>query len=157
MKAVKHSTTQYKVGTTTQYNVGSTTQYKVGTTTQYNVGSETQYNVGSKTHYNPSSNHLHTHESFNRKCLCNHHCPRLQLRSPLVRLYQEVDTFRCRAIDDTLLTIKNMENARNEYRGALMWMKDASNELDPDAGKQLQKFRAVQVLVWGAGRRESWF
>ena len=63
----------------------------------------------------------------------------------LVRLYQEVDTFRLRAIEDTRWTVENMEKARNEYRGALMWMKNVSTELDPDTFKQLEKFRKVQV------------
>lgn len=62
---------------------------------------------------------------------------------PLVRLYQEVETFRYRAISDTLMTINRMESARTEYRGALMWMKAVSEELDPDTYKQLEKFRKV--------------
>ena len=68
---------------------------------------------------------------------------RLSLRVPLVRLYQEVETFRYRAISDTLMTINRMESARTEYRGALMWMKDVSEVLDPDTFKQLEKFRKV--------------
>jgi len=68
---------------------------------------------------------------------------RLALRVPLVRLYQEVETFRYRAISDTLVTINRMEQARTEYRGALLWMKDVSEELDPDTYKQLEKFRKV--------------
>ena len=68
---------------------------------------------------------------------------RLALRVPLVRLYQEVETFRYRAISDTLMTINRMESARTEYRGALLWMKDISEELDPDTHKQLEKFRKV--------------
>ena len=71
-------------------------------------------------------------------CLC-----RLALRVPLVRLYQEVETFRYRAISDTLMTINRMEGARTEYRGALLWMKDVSEQLDPDTYKQLEKFRKV--------------
>lgn len=72
---------------------------------------------------------------------------RLALRVPLVRLYQEVETFRYRAISDTLMTINRMEGARTEYRGALLWMKDVSEELDPDTHKQLEKFRKVQAQV----------
>ena len=68
---------------------------------------------------------------------------RLALRVPLVRLYQEVETFRYRAISDTLMTINRMEIARTEYRGALLWMKDISENLDPDTYKQLEKFRKV--------------
>nr|XP_002731714.2 PREDICTED: islet cell autoantigen 1-like [Saccoglossus kowalevskii] len=72
---------------------------------------------------------------------------RLALRSPLVRLYQEVETFRYRAISDTLMTINRMESSRTEYRGALLWMRDISQELDPDTYKQLEKFRKVQTQV----------
>ena len=70
---------------------------------------------------------------------------RLALRVPLVRLYQEVETFRYRAISDTLMTINRMESARTEYRGALLWMKDISEEMDPDSYKQLEKFRKVSL------------
>ena len=72
---------------------------------------------------------------------------RLALRVPLVRLYQEVETFRYRAISDTLVTINRMEVARTEYRGALLWMKDVSEQLDPDTYKQLEKFRKVCCCV----------
>lgn len=72
---------------------------------------------------------------------------RLTIRTPLVRLHQEVDTFRARAIEDTSLTVRNMEKARIDYRGALAWMKNVSNELDPDTYKQLEKFRKVQAHV----------
>lgn len=72
---------------------------------------------------------------------------RLSLRMPLVRLYQEIDTFQFRAITDTLQTVDKMEKARTAYRGALMWMKDVSHQLDPDTCKQLEKFRKVQSHV----------
>ena len=72
-------------------------------------------------------------------------CCRLQLRGPLVRLYQEVEVFRHRAISDMAVTVERMEVARTEYRGALMWMKDVSEVLDPDTSKQLQKFRMVMI------------
>ncbi|XP_063951734.1 islet cell autoantigen 1-like isoform X3 [Lytechinus pictus] len=72
---------------------------------------------------------------------------RLALRPPLARLYQEIETFRYRAISDTLMTINRMEGARCEYRAALLWMKDISKELDPDTYKQLEKFRKVQAQV----------
>ena len=54
---------------------------------------------------------------------------RLAIRPPLVRLYQEVETFHDRAIEDTYKTVKKMEKIRTEYRGALMWMKNVSTEL----------------------------
>ncbi|EPY82879.1 hypothetical protein CB1_000613015 [Camelus ferus] len=71
-------------------------------------------------------------------------CPlRLALRNPLCRFHQEVETFRHRAISDTWLTVNRMEQCRTEYRGALLWMKDVSQELDPDLYKQMEKFRKV--------------
>ncbi|KPP72393.1 islet cell autoantigen 1-like [Scleropages formosus] len=81
------------------------------------------------------------------KALCFSSQQRLALRSPLCRLYQEVETFRYRAISDTWLTVNRMEQARTEYRGALLWMKDVSQELDPDTYKQMEKFRKVQAQV----------
>ena len=73
----------------------------------------------------------------------------LQLRTPLVRLYQEVEVFRHRAVVDTLVTVERMEAARTEYRGALLWMKDVSEVLDPDTSKQLHKFRTVWHCISG--------
>lgn len=67
----------------------------------------------------------------------------MALRNPLCRLYQEVETFRYRAISDTWLTVNRMEQCRTDYRGALLWMKDVSQELDPDTHKQMEKFRKV--------------
>ncbi|XP_074051478.1 islet cell autoantigen 1 isoform X2 [Macrotis lagotis] len=81
------------------------------------------------------------------KALCFSSQQRLALRSPLCRLYQEVETFRYRAISDTWLTVNRMEQYRTEYRGALLWMKDVSQELDPDLYKQMEKFRKVQAQV----------
>lgn len=81
------------------------------------------------------------------KALCCSAKQRLALCPPLHRLEQEVETFRRRAIADSLLTVSRMEKARTEYRGALLWMKDASQELDPDTYKQLEKFRMVQAQV----------
>ncbi|XP_035764029.1 islet cell autoantigen 1-like [Neolamprologus brichardi] len=75
------------------------------------------------------------------KALCFSSQQRLALRNPLCRLYQEVETFRYRAISDTWLTVNRMEQSRTEYRGALLWMKDVSQELDPDTHKQMEKFR----------------
>ncbi|KAK9502681.1 hypothetical protein O3M35_011401 [Rhynocoris fuscipes] len=72
---------------------------------------------------------------------------RISLRSPLLRLFQEVETFRQRAIQDTLRTVQAMEKARTEYRASLSWMKDVSQELDPDTYKQMEKFRKVQETV----------
>lgn len=72
---------------------------------------------------------------------------RLTLRVPLLRLYQEVDTFRHRAIEDTLQNVNSMEKVRTEYRASLNWMKNVSQELDPDTYKQLERFRKVQGQV----------
>ncbi|XP_055494210.1 islet cell autoantigen 1-like protein isoform X2 [Leucoraja erinacea] len=81
------------------------------------------------------------------KALCGSAKQRLALRVPLHRLGQEVETFRRQAVSDTLLTVNRMEHSRTEYRGALLWMKDVSQELDPDTYKQLEKFRKVQAQV----------
>ncbi|XP_005995469.1 islet cell autoantigen 1-like protein isoform X2 [Latimeria chalumnae] len=84
------------------------------------------------------------------KALCSSAKQRLALCPPLSRLEQEVETFHCRAIADTLLTVNRMEQSRTEYRGALLWMKDVSQELDPDTSKQMEKFRKVQSQVRNA-------
>ncbi|XP_044523405.1 islet cell autoantigen 1-like protein isoform X1 [Gracilinanus agilis] len=81
------------------------------------------------------------------KTLCSSANQRLALCTPLSRLEQEVATFSQRAVSDTLMTINRMEQARIEYRGALLWMKDVSQELDPDTSKQMEKFRKVQMQV----------
>ncbi|ELK04851.1 Islet cell autoantigen 1-like protein [Pteropus alecto] len=81
------------------------------------------------------------------KALCSSAKQRLALYTPLSRLKQEVATFSQRAVSDTLMTINRMEHARTEYRGALLWMKDVSQELDPDTLKQMEKFRKVQIQV----------
>lgn len=83
------------------------------------------------------------------KALCTSAKQRMALCAPLHRLHQEVETFRRRAIQDTFLTVSRMEKARTEYRGALLWMKDVSQELDPDTYKQMEKFRKVQSQVRG--------
>ncbi len=41
----------------------------------------------------------------------------------------------------------DLVQVRTEYRGALLWMKNVSTELDPDTFRQLEKFRKVQVKV----------
>uniref|UniRef100_A0A452EF63 Islet cell autoantigen 1 like n=1 Tax=Capra hircus TaxID=9925 RepID=A0A452EF63_CAPHI len=81
------------------------------------------------------------------KALCSSAKQRLALYTPLSRLQQEVATFSQRAVSDTWTTINRMERARTEYRGALLWMKDVSQELDPDTLKQVEKFRKVQIQV----------
>ncbi|XP_023322528.1 islet cell autoantigen 1 isoform X2 [Eurytemora carolleeae] len=78
---------------------------------------------------------------------------RLAIRVPLVRLYQEVETFRLRAIEDMRFTVDTMEKVRTEYRGALLWMRNVSTELDPDTFRQLEKFRKVQIHVRDSKKR----
>jgi len=68
---------------------------------------------------------------------------RLNLRSPLKQIQQEVTTFLYCAVSDTTMTVELMEKARSEYRGALMWMRDISEHLNPDAERRLNKFRLV--------------
>ncbi|EDW79968.1 uncharacterized protein Dwil_GK12319 [Drosophila willistoni] len=75
---------------------------------------------------------------------------RMCVRVPLLRLQHEVDVYRCRAVKDTEITLQAMEKERTEYRAALCWMKSASQELDPDTGKGLDKFRTAQAHVRAA-------
>nr|XP_033801678.1 islet cell autoantigen 1-like protein isoform X1 [Geotrypetes seraphini]XP_033801679.1 islet cell autoantigen 1-like protein isoform X1 [Geotrypetes seraphini]XP_033801680.1 islet cell autoantigen 1-like protein isoform X1 [Geotrypetes seraphini] len=81
------------------------------------------------------------------RALCSSARQRLALCTPLTRFEQELETFSQRAVSDTLMTVNRMEQARTEYRGALLWMKDISQELDPDTYKQMEKFRKVQMQV----------
>lgn len=37
-----------------------------------------------------------------------------------------------------------MEKARIEYRASLNWMKEVSQQLDPDTNKQMDRFRKVR-------------
>ena len=39
-----------------------------------------------------------------------------------------------------------MEKVRTEYRADLSWMKNISQELDPDTYKQLERFREVSRI-----------
>lgn len=72
---------------------------------------------------------------------------RFTLQRPLERIYQKLETFHRRAVADTLQIIQYMERARTEYRASLNWMKDISQELDPDTYKQLERFKKVQEHV----------
>ena len=40
-----------------------------------------------------------------------------------------------------------MERHRTEYRASLNWMKNVSQELDPDTYKQMEKFRKVRLFT----------
>ncbi|KAL9910023.1 islet cell autoantigen 1-like protein [Glossina fuscipes fuscipes] len=72
---------------------------------------------------------------------------RMCVRVPLLRLQNEVNVFRARAISDMQSTLTSMEKERTVYRAALEWMKSASSELDPDTGRGLDKFRTAQSHV----------
>lgn len=54
-----------------------------------------------------------------------------------------METFRVRAIEDTKHNVQAMEKCREEYRASLNWMKDVSQQLDPDTYKQMNTFRKV--------------
>lgn len=73
---------------------------------------------------------------FNRK-LINKTC----------KIYTDVKTFNERAVGDCLQTIEMADKSRIEYRGSLLWMKNISEELDPDANSQMNKFRTAQQVV----------
>lgn len=98
----------------------------------------------SKNEKNSNASHLMTTAG---KALAYMGHQRLTLRSPLVRLHHEVETFRGRAVSDSKATIAEMEKARTEYRAALSWMKAVSTQLDPDTGHGLEKFRKAQSQV----------
>uniref|UniRef100_A0A0N4ZXZ3 AH domain-containing protein n=1 Tax=Parastrongyloides trichosuri TaxID=131310 RepID=A0A0N4ZXZ3_PARTI len=63
------------------------------------------------------------------------------------KMYIDVKTFNERAVGDCLQTIEMADKARIEYRGSLLWMKNISEELDPDANSQMNKFRTAQQVV----------
>lgn len=71
----------------------------------------------------------------------------IRLYMPLLRLYQEMETFHSRAVNDTADTVDKLEDKRSQYRASLLWMKNISEKLDPDIYKQLDKFRRVQNQV----------
>ena len=72
---------------------------------------------------------------------------RIKLYMPLMRLYQEMETFHSRAVEDASVTVDKLEAKRAQYRASLLWMKDLSEKLDPDVYRQLDKFRKVQNKV----------
>lgn len=72
---------------------------------------------------------------------------RIQLYMPIMRIYQDMETFYNKAVHDTSMTVDSLESKRSQYRASLLWMKDVSENLDPDIYKQLDKFRRVQNQV----------
>ncbi|CEF65300.1 Arfaptin homology (AH) domain and Arfaptin homology (AH) domain/BAR domain-containing protein [Strongyloides ratti] len=73
---------------------------------------------------------------LNRKLICK-----------TCKIYTDVKTFNERAVGDCLQTIEMADKSRIEYRGSLLWMKNISEELDPDANNQMNKFRTAQQVV----------
>lgn len=108
---------------------------------------ENDFGLHLKVHAQQNSTRAGKMMKVTGNALCSSAGQRLALCVPLTRLQQEMATFTNRAISDTLLTINQMEKARTEYRGALLWMKDVSQELDPDTYTQMEKFRKVQIQV----------
>lgn len=72
---------------------------------------------------------------------------RHRLKSNIMELYHEVQTFQFKATVDVLQTVSKMENVRKSYRSGLMWMKNESQNLDPDVVKKMRKFRKVQEHI----------
>lgn len=72
---------------------------------------------------------------------------RIRLYMPLLRLYQEMETFHSRAVEDTANTVDKLESSRCQYRASLLWMKDISEKLNPDVYRQLDRFRRIQNKV----------
>lgn len=72
---------------------------------------------------------------------------RAPLKLQVVELYHEVQTFHLKATADVLQTVTKMEKVRKSYRSGLLWMKNESQNLDPDADKKLKKFRKVQEHI----------
>jgi len=70
------------------------------------------------------------------------------LRHPLGRLHHDVETFRYRAVGDSVLSVDQMEEARTHYRASLRWMQDISSNLDPEQYKKLEKFRKVSCTYY---------
>lgn len=80
------------------------------------------------------------------KVICYLSTQHFSAMSSLNRTLQELNTFK-RAVNDTKETILAMEKERTEYRSALALMKACSNDIDPDSGRGLEKFRTSQKYV----------
>lgn len=81
------------------------------------------------------------------KALCYSAQQRLQLRHPMSRLREDIETFRVRAIKDTSTSVEKMEIERSHYRASLLWMQNISENLDPEHYSKLEKFKKVQNEV----------
>jgi len=65
----------------------------------------------------------------------------------LHQLQHDLGVFLVSAVKDLAKSIEQLENARSDYRAAMLWLRNASTKLDdPDASKQLNKFREVNTL-----------
>ncbi|GFU58989.1 islet cell autoantigen 1 [Nephila pilipes] len=69
------------------------------------------------------------------------------LKTLIIKLFHEVQIFQFKATVDVLQTVAKMEKSRRSYRSGLMWMKNESQNLDPDVSKKLQKFKRVQEHI----------
>lgn len=70
-----------------------------------------------------------------------------QLKTTLMNLFYEVETFQFKATSDALQTVAKMEKTRRSYRSGLMWLKKESVDLDPDVTKKMRNFRRVQEHI----------
>ena len=65
----------------------------------------------------------------------------------LHQLQHDLGVFLVSAVKDLSKSIEHLEKARSEYRAAMLWLRNASTKLDdPDASKQLNKFREVRIV-----------
>ncbi|GFR01121.1 islet cell autoantigen 1 [Trichonephila clavata] len=72
---------------------------------------------------------------------------KFSLKTLIMKLFHEVQTFQFKATVDVLQTVAKMEKSRKSYRAGLMWMKNESQTLDPDVSKKLLKFKKVQEHI----------
>ena len=74
---------------------------------------------------------------------CNSIC-RINVVPKLHQLQHDLGVFLVSAVKDLTKSIEQLEKARSEYRAAMLWLRNASTKLDdPDASRQLTKFREV--------------
>ncbi|GBL77376.1 Islet cell autoantigen 1 [Araneus ventricosus] len=85
--------------------------------------------------------------SISGKCLSRCAHKRSLLKTQVMKLYYEIETFQYKATVDVFQTVHKMEKRRSSYRSGLMWMKNESQNIDPDVSKQLAKFKKVQEHI----------
>ncbi|XP_065916821.1 islet cell autoantigen 1-like protein isoform X2 [Dysidea avara] len=82
------------------------------------------------------------------KLMCSMSTKRIQIVPSLHQLQHDLGVFLVSAVKDLSKSIEHLEKARSEYRAAMLWLRNASTKLDdPDASKQLNKFREAQTQV----------